>query len=419
MTVKATMPRGSKPGERRGGRQRSTPNQRTLLIDRLLEVASVQATATHEEIIASLMTDSLLPSPLRLVIGRKIYDDARPGAPSKKETLPSPIKTGGKGLKRTTTTVDRALLPVLFGILADQSAKPKDRRQAALTIARYFLPEKPRAKKVQPDECGFVVDPDLARELRDLKLELACLPLASKKRSPHLVARKSTQLQKRIDAIQRSLKCPCPSKYRLVRHLRNGPPSALVQAGEIPLDKARLDSLRGRRTNKAILTPEEDLEEAIRTARYDSYLFGPESSNRERLSLLRESQRAARGGYGPRLSARQKTMLRLLKLLYPATKSGSAINKDTSEFAGWAIEKSIASAQDSNLPPSQASSSALGDDLEEFAQYPRYCALDRELSDKKGRTVIKYWFEDPNSLDEVSRDENPIDVGALQSDSAD
>src|SRR5262249_17956383 len=121
-------------------------------------------------------------------------------------------------------TTDRAVLPILFGIVQDLAAKPAERRQAALQLAQYFLPKKPTIKKSQhgnfpPDECGFVVDPDLARELRDLKLELACLPFSSKKRSPHIVARKASKLQKRIEQIRQSLECPCPSRYQLRRRV--------------------------------------------------------------------------------------------------------------------------------------------------------------------------------------------------------
>ena len=124
--------------------------------------------------------------------------------------------------------VDRAVSPILFAIVQDRGAKPREQRQPALALARYFLPrltmaKKPRRKSPTPDECGFVVDPNLAREFRDLKLELACLRLASKKRSPHIVARRAAKIQERISEIQQQLDCPCPSRYRLTRHLPNGP----------------------------------------------------------------------------------------------------------------------------------------------------------------------------------------------------
>ena len=40
------MPRGSKLGERRGGRQRGTPNRRTVLADRILAIASARPTTS-------------------------------------------------------------------------------------------------------------------------------------------------------------------------------------------------------------------------------------------------------------------------------------------------------------------------------------------------------------------------------------
>ena len=63
--------------------------------------------------------------------------------------------------------------------------------------------------------------------------------------------------------------------------------------GEIIRDNDRLKILGKRRVDKKMFTPEEDLEEAIRTARYDSFIEGPEMAARERLAELREKKRAA------------------------------------------------------------------------------------------------------------------------------
>ena len=59
------MPRGSKPGERRGGRQRATPNKRTVLRDRILAVASGNPTATFLEFVPILVGDQALPADIR------------------------------------------------------------------------------------------------------------------------------------------------------------------------------------------------------------------------------------------------------------------------------------------------------------------------------------------------------------------
>jgi hypothetical protein len=66
-----------------------------------------------------------------------------------------------------------------------------------------------------------------------------------------------------------------------------------------------------------LFPPEEDLEEARRSARLDSFRKGPEVMARQRLVDLRDKKRVADSG-GPPLTAAQKTMFRFLALLYPS-----------------------------------------------------------------------------------------------------
>src|SRR5262249_48853925 len=208
-------------------------------------------------------------------------------------------------------------LDLLLRIAQNKTATPAERRKAALEVTQHFLPKKIGPKKARrpkfpPDEYGFSVDPNLARELRDIKLKLACLPVSSTKLSPYAIAQRATKLQARIKEIQETLQCPCPSKYRLKYYV-----DRVEVDAEIVWDKDRLKILGKRRADKKMFTPEEDLEEAIRTARFDSYIEGPEMAARQRLAELLEAKRAADKGYGPRLSAAQKADFRLLKLLYP------------------------------------------------------------------------------------------------------
>jgi len=84
-------------------------------------------------------------------------------------------------------------LDLLFTVAQDTAASLADRRKAASQAAEFFLPKNARGKKSRrgkfpPDEHGFVVDPELARELRDSKLKLACLGL-EKKRRPYAIQR--------------------------------------------------------------------------------------------------------------------------------------------------------------------------------------------------------------------------------------
>ena len=189
-------------------------------------------------------------------------------------------------------------------------------------MAQYFLPKKPTLKqsrrgKFAADQYGFVVDPDLARELRDTKLKLACLPLLKRKFTPYAIAQKASKLQTGIKEIQELLQCPCPSKYRLKRYICMDGIDTVID-GEIVQDNDRLNILRKRRVDKMIFTPEEDLEEAMRTARYDSFIVGP--GNGRSASAWRscsENKRAADKGWGPPFTPAQLVEFRLRSLLYP------------------------------------------------------------------------------------------------------
>jgi hypothetical protein len=201
-------------------------------------------------------------------------------------------------------------------IAQDETASPAQRYKASSEVAQQFLPKKIGSKKspsskFTADEYGFSVDPNLARELRDTKLKLACLPLSSKRLSPYALAQKAAKLQARIKRIQESLQCPCPSKYRLKYYIgRTGVDAEIIWDGD------RLKIFQKRRLDKETFTPEEDLEEAIKTARYDSIVEGPEVAARQRLSKLRELRRAAERGASP-LTLAEETTFRFLALLYP------------------------------------------------------------------------------------------------------
>jgi hypothetical protein len=286
------MPRGSKPGERRGGRRRATPNKRTVLRDRILSTALANPTVTGYGLLSMLIKDQALPAETRMAIARK----------SSSQTVLSMSSAPPEARTEATTL---APLDILLNVAQDAAATPAERRKAASEAAEHFLPKnpagkKPRRGKFPADKFGFVVDPKLARELRDSKLKLACLPLA-RRLTPYAVAQRATKLQMRIEAIRQSLQCPCPSKYG---------------EDEFKLDCERLDSFSRRRVSKKILTLDEDIEEALRMARHDSFLEGPEIAARLRLADLRAKKRAA-DNQGPPLTRAQAAAFRFLALLYP------------------------------------------------------------------------------------------------------
>jgi len=382
------MPRGSKPGERRGGRHRATPNKRTVLRERLLAIASANPTAAAHEFLLSLVNDPALPADTRLAIGRRIFRDERPGSLAEcSKQRPRDSKPAGERREtllpgRATTSaanVGLATLPALDLVLRmaqDATASPMERRKAAAEAARFLLPKNPGPKKSRrgkfpPDGCGFSVDPNLARELRDAKLQLGCLRLSSKKLTPYAFAQKASKLQARIKEIQESLQCPCPSKYRLTYSV-----DGAEVPGEIVRDSERLMILMKRHAEKKTFAAEEDLEEAIRMARYDSFLVGPEMAAGKRLIKLREKKRAADNG-APPLTRAEEVSLRFLGLLYPPPRR-SIDERILAEHPFWDLPAEV------ERPRERGPVCADLEDFEEFADVPPFVSGDPNYPPEEG-----------------------------------
>ena len=64
------MPRGSKPGERRGGRRRGIPNKSTALKKAALSAASADPTITPLQFLLDVMRDPKAPTDLRIRVAR-------------------------------------------------------------------------------------------------------------------------------------------------------------------------------------------------------------------------------------------------------------------------------------------------------------------------------------------------------------
>jgi hypothetical protein len=64
------MPRGSKPGERRGGRQRGTPNKATVAKAAALASVSADPTITPLQFLLGVMRDPKAPTDLRIKVAR-------------------------------------------------------------------------------------------------------------------------------------------------------------------------------------------------------------------------------------------------------------------------------------------------------------------------------------------------------------
>jgi hypothetical protein len=62
----AKMPRGSKPGERRGGRQRGTPNKKTLIKNAVFFAAASDGERSPLDFMLALVRDPQVPLDLRI-----------------------------------------------------------------------------------------------------------------------------------------------------------------------------------------------------------------------------------------------------------------------------------------------------------------------------------------------------------------
>jgi len=62
------MLRGSKRGERRGGRKRHTPNRRTILTDRILALGLDHPAASQRALLLMLVKDQNLPADTRMAV---------------------------------------------------------------------------------------------------------------------------------------------------------------------------------------------------------------------------------------------------------------------------------------------------------------------------------------------------------------
>ena len=73
------MPRGSKPGERRGGRQRGTPNKTTLLKHAAITAAATDPNLSPLDFLLKLMRQEDLPLELRVTVAQQALPFAECG----------------------------------------------------------------------------------------------------------------------------------------------------------------------------------------------------------------------------------------------------------------------------------------------------------------------------------------------------
>ena len=271
-------------------------------------MAAAKVTATFREFVPVLVGDQVLPDDIRIAIARKVPAEkskkasARANKTRATEAQAAERNAQPKSDKDVATTFAR--LDLLLSIVRDQAASEAGRRRAASDIAEFFLPKAHGRKRTKfpPDEFGFSVDPQLAKEFRDIRWKIACLLLEKDKLSPEAFAKRVGKCFARLNAIRLVLQPPDPSKY---------------SKKAFELDKERVRSLGERRASKDILGPEADMEEARRIVRLESCRAWPEKADRARLEELRQKKLAFDKGFGVPLTPAEATRYRYLSLFYP------------------------------------------------------------------------------------------------------
>jgi hypothetical protein len=305
------MPRGSKPGTKRGGRKRGTPNRRTILADRIFVAAAAHHVAGWQELLSVLMDDQALPADTRLVIAQKSRSAAARSNKARAKT------TNAKSAATSSQKQAAVELDSLFRLARNASLTEEERRKAAARMARVLLPATPTGdpswSRAVADEYGFVISPKIASEYREAILLLQKLEDGNGSIRPGNV-RQADKARARLAAIRRSLEPPPHSKYGTYRHRRHRSDQPVAQ-DQFRQDKKRLFELAHKRRSNIGLTQEEVAEEAHRMARVDTLIYGAEAEAKRRLADLERRARVAAGNR-QRLQPRATKDLRLLRRLY-------------------------------------------------------------------------------------------------------
>jgi hypothetical protein len=333
------MLRGSRPGERRGGRKLHTPNRRTVLTDRILAAGLDHPTASRRDFLLELVRDPKVPADVRMEVAPKCFP-AKRMRPPRPRALRSSVERGTstnsvEASKGTQTAAavpliqdwDPQALDALLGIVQDAAADLKARRKVALKIAEALLPKAGKKAKVVPDEYGFTVNPNLARKYRDMKRELRSLDRGKERKIP-AVAQMIQKLKAQVDAIRQRLEVPCPSKYSRDQAHR---------------DLSRLTELLELRADNTALTDAQDAEEAHLRARFDAFVYNPENIAGLRLKALEDAKRRFNmrhyngHSFAPPLSPQDERDLEFLRRLYstpqrPFSEGGQSVYDDREEF---------------------------------------------------------------------------------------
>jgi hypothetical protein len=306
------MPRGSKPGERRGGRQRGTPNKKTVLQNAAASAAAMDPNISPREFMLRLMRDTTLPLEDRFTAAQAALPLVHPKLASGRGTAsasgrnkrtfadikalvesPPIARKMETGLTIATTTQGANLSPLDFflAVMRDPDAPFPLRTKAARIVAPFVHPKPSsrRADLVIDDPFGFVIDPVAARELRDADWRNELIEWNIYRLDPKRIVRAP------FSELQRALgeSTPCPKEYT---------------SADAAADEARMAQLRGKTIGGSGLTAEEDAEEAHLFGRVAAFMAaaGHDRPRVEALKALGEKRSEAEQSELDALEARYR-----------------------------------------------------------------------------------------------------------------
>jgi len=287
------VPRGSKPGERRGGRQRGTPNKSTALKNAAIAAAASDPNLSPLDLLLNLMRQRDLPLEYRVTIAQQAlpFAHAKPkalrptkhaygGCPTAVNRSPEPRVKVVRVSSHAADLSGITPLDFLLGVMRDAKSPPALRLRAAGIVAPYIHPKRELREedemglemKLAEDPYGFdahIGDTVEAirrdeRRLRDLEpskdtigkdwegYRAACREV---EKSPEFI-----ELEKSVAEKQATLKCP--PKY-------NGLESTK--------DQARLRELEAESKKRSLTTAEVLERKHLRGRLYAYRFFQPRS----------------------------------------------------------------------------------------------------------------------------------------------
>ena len=218
--------RGSRPGERRGGRQKGTPNKKTAYVRAVMAAHAAQDNVSPLDLILAVMREPHVALGQRVKMALKalphVHAKVKAGQPDELSDDQAKRDNGSgaahmnANARTATKKINQEPMPLDFlqSVIRDAKTPAALQIKVAQAIIPYIRPKRsvrPKRPAVVTDRHGFAVDRELARKLRNKVARL--LPL-KRRRNPadqKLIVRLNLEVVQMAAALQ----CPCPSRYSM------------------------------------------------------------------------------------------------------------------------------------------------------------------------------------------------------------